>query len=399
MKLAYFDCSSGISGNMILGAVLDAGLSLEALKEGLAGLQVSGYEIEARQVRKRGIAGTLVDVHVSEDQAERHLSDIVDIIQGSDLPDDVKNRSESIFTRLAEAEAKVHGSQVNRVHFHEVGGVDAIVDIVGSVLGLRLLGVEKVLSSALHLGTGTVQCAHGLLPVPAPATLELVKGVPVYGRDVEAELVTPTGAAILTTLADSYGAAPMMHVEQVGYGAGSRDLPLPNLLRLAIGTTAQGTVDYEEDVVMVIETNIDDMNPEWYDQAMTRLFDAGALDVFLTPIQMKRNRPAVQMSVIASPDSVTDLLGVVFAETTTIGVRMHSVQRRKLSRQSATVETGYGAITVKVAWQAGEAVNIAPEHQECLTIANRRGVPLKEVYQAALAAARAQLAVEDAHLG
>jgi uncharacterized protein (TIGR00299 family) protein len=391
MKLAYVNCPAGVSGNMLLGALLDAGLSLAALEEGLAGLQVSGYEIVARKVHKRGISGTHVHVRTSGNEPERHLSDILEIIEGGTLPAQVKAQSQAIFTRLAQAEARVHGETIEDIHFHEVGGLDAIVDIVGSALGFSLLGIERIYSSALHLGTGTVQCAHGLLPLPAPATLELLKGVPVYGWDVEAELVTPTGAAILTTLADSYGSTPMMRVDRVGYGAGSRDLPFPNLLRLTIGTALEEADDYDEDVVIVIETNIDDMNPEWYEQAMSRLFDAGALDVFLTPVQMKRNRPAVQVSVIAAPERLSHLLEVVFAETTTIGVRTHSVRRWKLRREAIIVETPYGPVAAKVARQQGKVVNVSPEHRDCQRIAAERDLPLKEVYQAALAAARAEV--------
>jgi uncharacterized protein (TIGR00299 family) protein len=395
MKIAYLNCPAGISGNMLLGAMLDAGLSLDALQEGLAGLPVTGYQIVAQRVRRGGLSGTHAQVRTSGDEPERHLSDILEIIERAALPVRVKAQSRSIFTRLAQAEARVHGATIEDIHFHEVGGLDAIVDIVGSALGFHLLGIDRIHSSALHLGTGTVRCAHGLLPVPAPATLELVKSVPVYGWDVEAELVTPTGAAILTTLADSYDTVPLMQVDHVGYGAGSRDLPFPNLLRLAIGTARAEADGYEEDVVIVIESNIDDMNPEWYEQAMSRLFDAGALDVFLAPIQMKRNRPGVQVSVIAKPESVSGLLEIVFAETTTIGVRTHSVQRRKLRRQSITVETPYGPVAAKVARRHGRVVNVAPEHRDCQRIAAESGLPLKEVYQAAMAAARDRVRPED----
>jgi uncharacterized protein (TIGR00299 family) protein len=391
MKLAYFDCVAGVSGNMLLGSLVDAGLGLDTLQQGLARLHLSGYRIEARKVQKRGLAATFVQVHVQDDSTERHLSEILEVIAAADLPPRVRESATSIFRRLAEAEARVHGTSVEEVHFHEVGGLDAIVDIVGSVLGLHLLGVEGVLASALHVGTGSVRCAHGLLPVPAPATLELLKGVPTYGRDIEAELVTPTGAAILTTLAEGFGAAPPLRVEQVGYGAGSRDLPFPNLLRVSIGATDGEAEGYEEDVVIVVETNIDDMNPEWYEQAMTRLFDAGALDVFLTPIQMKRSRPASQLTVIAPHGAVDKVLAALFAETTTIGVRLHSEQRRKLPRRIETVQTAYGRVGVKLAHYLGQVVNISPEHRDCQRIADERGVPLKEVYQAALSAARRQL--------
>lgn len=394
MKLAYFDCVAGISGNMLLGALLDAGLELEALQKGLAGLHISGYQIEARKVQKRGLAGTFVHVHARDEATERHLSDILEIIAAADLPTGVKERSAAIFRRLAEAEARVHGSSVEAVHFHEVGGLDAIVDIVGSVLGLHLLHVEQVYASALHVGTGMVRCAHGLLPIPAPATLQLLRGVPTYGRDIEAELVTPTGAAILTTLAEGYGAAPSIRVEQVGYGAGSHELPFPNLLRVSIGTTDGDAEGYEEDVVAVVETNIDDMNPEWYEHAMTRLFDAGALDVYVSPIHMKRSRPATQLTVIAPHAAVDSVLAALFTETTTIGVRLRTEQRRKLPRRVETVQTAFGRVAVKLAEFNGCVVNISPEHRDCQRIAEERGVPLKAVYQAALSAARAQLGID-----
>ncbi|MCK4964273.1 MAG: nickel pincer cofactor biosynthesis protein LarC, partial [Dehalococcoidia bacterium] len=299
MKIVYFDCLSGISGNMVLGALLDAGLELGALKETLAELKISGYEIEARKVRKCEISGTLVNIKTKKNRVERHLGDILDIIHGSNLPDDIKDRAGTIFIRLAEAEAKVHGVNIEEIHFHEVGGLDAIVDIVGSVIGLKLMGIEDVYSSPLHLGRGFVKCGHGLLPVPSPATMELVKGVPTYGRDIEAELTTPTGAAIITTLAKGFARAPMMEVEAIGYGAGHRNLPIPNLLRVSIGEAVESTGQgYEEDVVTVIEANIDDMNPELYEHVMGRLNNKGALDVFLTPIQMKKSRPAVKLSTI-----------------------------------------------------------------------------------------------------
>jgi len=399
MRIAYFDCFSGIGGNMILGALVDAGLEVERLKTELAHLPVSGctsgYTLKVQKVRRRGLRGTYVEVEVSEKGVERHLHEIEEIIGGSDLPDDVKAQSLAIFQRLAEAEAHVHGIPVERVHFHEVGAMDAIVDVVGAAVGLWLLGIERVYASPVHVGRGTVTCAHGTLPVPAPATQELLRGVPIYGRDVDAELVTPTGAAILTTLVAKFGAAPPMQVEQVGYGAGGHDLPLPNLLRVSIGTTTGEVGGYEEDVVTVIETNIDDMNPQLYEHVMGQLFDAGALDVFLTPIQMKRNRPGVQLSVLVAEERVADALDVLFAETTTIGVRTYPMRRWKLGRERIVVETRYGPVGVKVARRDGAVVNVAPEYRECQRVARERGVPLKEVCQVALEAARAQVGLKN----
>lgn len=385
MKLAYFDCFSGISGNMVLGALLDAGLGLDTLKEALAGLRISGYEIEARKVKKRGIAGTLVDVRASEGEVERHLGDILDIIEGSDLPEDVKERAGAIFTRLAEAEARVHGVSVEEIHFHEVGGLDAIVDIVGSVVGLKLMGIEEVYSSPLHLGRGFVKCAHGLLPVPSPATMELVKGVPTYGRDIEAELTTPTGAAIIATLAKRFGRAPLMEVKAIGYGAGHRDLAIPNLLRISMGEAAgAGGQGYEEDVVTLMEANIDDMNPELYEHVVERLFDRGALDVFLTPIQMKKSRPAVKLSAIVRAADLSGVLDAFFEETTTLGVRIYEARRKKLSRESVIVETKYGKVGVKVGKLGDVIKNISPEYEDCRRIALQLGIPLKKVYEEAV---------------
>ncbi len=387
MKIAYFDCFSGISGNMALGALLDAGLALDRLKAELARLPLSGYALTAQAARRGGLRGTYVEVQVSDHTHERHLHDIERIVEGSNLPQEVKSRGLSIFHRLAEAEARVHGIAVEEVHFHEVGAVDAIVDVMGTVIGLWLLGVEQVYASPVHVGCGTVECAHGTLPVPAPATMELLRGVPTYGRDVEAELVTPTGAAILTALAEGFGASPPMTVGQIGYGAGSRELPHPNLLRVSIGNADEKATGYKEDTVTVIETNIDDMNPQWYEHVMARLFEAGALDVFLTPIQMKQGRPGAQLSVLVAEETVSDVLPILFAETTTIGVRLHRARRYKLHREIVTVETDYGPIDVKVAWHGERVMNVAPEYRDCRRAAQAHGVPLKEVHQAAMTAA------------
>jgi uncharacterized protein (TIGR00299 family) protein len=269
--------------------------------------------------------------------------------------------------------------------------MDAIVDVMGAAIGLWLLGVEQVYASPVHVGRGTVKCAHGVLPVPAPATLELLQGTPIYGRDVDAELVTPTGAAILTTLAESFGEIPLMRVKQVGYGAGTRELPLPNLLRLSIGETDDKTKGYEQDTATLIETNIDDMNPQWYEHVSARLFEIGALDVFLTPIQMKHGRPATQLSVLVTDDLVPQALDVLFAETTTIGVRAHPVQRWKLAREIVSVETDYGPIAVKVSRRGEVVLNVTPEHRDCRRVAAELGVPLKRVHQAAMKAAHRQM--------
>jgi hypothetical protein len=393
-KIAYIDCFSGISGNMILGALVGAGLEIQQLRTELAHLPVYDYTVEAEPVHRRGLQGTHVTVNVKEQGVERHLADVEAIIQDSDLPEPVRARSRAIFRRLAEAEAAVHGLPVDRVHFHEVGAVDAIVDVVGAVIGLWLLHVDRVYASPVRVGRGTVTCAHGTLPVPAPATAELLRGVPIYGRDVEAELVTPTGAAILTTLAEGFGTAPPMQVTHIGYGAGTRELPIPNLLRLSIGeetakpeTDPANSTGYEQDVVTLIEANIDDMNPQWYEHVMDRLFETGALDVFLTPIQMKRNRPATKLSVLVEEEHQLPILDALFAETTTIGVRTCQLKRWKLARERIMVDTPYGSVGVKVARRGDKVLNMAPEHRDCKRVAEERSVPLKEVHEAAVAAA------------
>jgi len=395
MRIAHFDCFSGISGNMVLGALVDAGLDVERLKAELAKLPVSGYALRVEEVHRHGLRGMHVEVEVSEQGVERHLHEIEEIIHGSDLPEAVKDRSVAIFRRLAKAEAQVHGMPVDHVHFHEVGAMDAIVDVVGAAVGLWLLGIEDITTSPVHVGRGTITCAHGTLPVPAPATQELLRGVPIYGRDVEAELVTPTGAAILTTLVEQFDYAPPMQVEQVGYGAGTQDLPHPNLLRVSIGETEDKAEGYEEDVVTAIEANIDDMNPQLYEHVMDRLFDVGALDVFLTPIQMKGSRPGVQLTVLVAEEHIKDTLDVLFAETTTIGVRTCLMRRWKLGRERVVVETRYGPIGAKIARRGEAVMNVAPEYRECQRVAAEQDVPLKEVYQAAMEVAREYVGKEE----
>jgi uncharacterized protein (TIGR00299 family) protein len=391
MRIAYFDCFSGISGNMVLGALLDAGLEASQLESELARLGLDGYQLVVEPVWRQGLSGTLVEVQIAEQRVQRHLHQIEAIIEESALPAQVKSQSLVIFRRLAEAEARVHGKPIQEIHFHEVGALDAIVDVVGSVVGLWLLGVDRVWASHVHLGRGTVVCQHGVIPVPAPATAELLRGVPTYGRDVDAELVTPTGAAILTALAEGYGAPPALRVDQIGYGAGSRELPHPNLLRVSIGATVDRWEGYEQDVVTLVETNIDDMSPQVYEYVLERLFAVGALDVFLTPIQMKRNRPGTLLSVLVTEDKLGDVLGVLFAETTTIGVRTSPWQRWKLARESLTVQTAYGPIEIKVSRSGGQVMTLSPEYRDCKSAASRHGVPLKTVQAAALEAARAHL--------
>jgi len=342
---------------------------------------MSGYTLEFEKSKKKGIAGTHFSVDVNKDQPHRNLSDILDIIKKSRLSDSVKEMSQTIFRRLAEAEAKIHDTTTEKIHFHEVGAVDSIVDIVGAVIGLEMLGVQKVQSSRLHMGSGTVQCAHGTLPVPAPATLELLKDVPVYSTGIQSELVTPTGAAILTTISKHFGEMPSMQIQKTGYGLGSRELEIPNFLRITLGVSQKGV---ESDTVQVLETNIDDMNPQFYDYIMETLFSKGALDVFMTPIIMKKNRPGVVLSVLASPEKVSELSNVIFQETTTLGIRVSEIKKRKvLSREIQSVETEWGAVRVKVRSIPGMKKVCSPEYDDCKKIAEEQGIPIQVVYQTA----------------
>jgi uncharacterized protein (TIGR00299 family) protein len=387
MKVAYFDCFSGVSGDMILGALIDAGLDAETLRQNLAGLHLSEYELKASRTQKGAIEATDVQVVVHNDVPERKLADIEGVIADSDLPEDIKQASAAIFRRLIGIEATIHGANPEDVHLHEVGATDAIVDVVGSLLGLKLLGVEEVYASRLPLGHGFVRCAHGLLPLPAPATVELLRGVPVIHLDVEGELVTPTGAAILTGVVKGFGQFPEMTVDTVGYGAGKSDFEFPNLLRIFVGSTTQEIARPTEQVVL-LETNLDDMNPELFDHTMQTLYKAGALDVFLQTFHGKKNRPGVLLSVLCHPHQVQHLSRIIFAETTTLGIRYKTMDRVYLDRETARVETPHGQLRIKVGKLGGEVVNLSPEYEDCRRLALESGKPLKEVYAAAEAAAK-----------
>lgn len=399
MRTAYFDCSAGASGDMILGALLDAGLGIDRLRDELGKLHLDRFTVDVTTVSKRGIRGSQALIHIDQDHhhhVHRHFSHIRQMIEGSELDAVIKDRSVAIFKRLAEAEAKVHQTTLEHVHFHEVGAVDAIVDVVGSVAGLTALGIEKIMCSPLHLGSGTVECAHGTLPVPAPGTAELVKGKPVYATGVQGELLTPTGAAILTTLASDFGPMPPMTVDRIGYGAGTADPPIPNLLRVFVGECSEGAAEYDYDRVAVIETNVDDMNPQIYDYLVEKMLAMGALDVYLVPIQMKKNRPATLINVLCAQDRVEEFAGVLLRETTTIGLRWRVDNRIKASRSFSQVHTELGPITFKVAAVDGRTINATPEYDDCKRLALQTGVPLKDVMDLAKVAASKILSVTRA---
>ncbi|MDO8723858.1 MAG: nickel pincer cofactor biosynthesis protein LarC [Syntrophales bacterium] len=391
MKIAYFHCFAGASGDMILGAMLDAGLSFEQLKADLAKLPLPlrSFRLEVSRVTKQGIRATKVDVLVEDKQTHRRLGDIKAIIDKSVLPAIVQERSMGIFTRLAEAEAKVHGKSVEEIIFHEVGAVDAIVDVVGAAIGFWRLGIEEVYASPVHVGGGVLETAHGVLPVPLPATMELLRGVPAYSRGVERELLTPTGAAILTVCCRAFGDMPPLNVINSGYGAGNYDLAIPNLLRLTIGEKVTGAASSlsaetesgcHEVPALMMETNIDDMNPEFYDYLISRLLEAGAMDVFLQTIQMKKNRPAVTLSVLMRPEDLDAFREQIFAETTTLGVRVYPVTKHMLPSEIITMETGLGQARVKIGRRQGKICNVAPEYEDCRKLAKENKMPMKNIY-------------------
>ncbi|MEA3453903.1 MAG: nickel pincer cofactor biosynthesis protein LarC [Candidatus Caldatribacteriota bacterium] len=387
MKIAYFNCFSGISGDMTVGALLDAGLKVETLEKELKKLGLSGYQIVVNKVVKKGISATQFKVKIKEEGVERRFKDILNILEKSKLDEEIKKETKKIFFNIAQAESKIHRKDIDKIHFHEIGGLDSIVDITSTVIGIKTLGIEEIHSSALPVGKGFVKCAHGVIPVPAPATLELLKNIPTYSGGIESEMITPTGAAIIGTLAKSFRERPLMKVERIGYGAGEKEFTIPNLLRVSIGEKIlkdENLKDgYVSDKAVLIETNIDDMNPEFYDYIMDQLFSQGALDVFLTPIQMKKNRPAHMLSIIVYEQNLKEILEVLFSESTTLGVRIREIKRLRLTQQNFIAETKYGKIKVKVGIFKGEIKNIAPEYKDCKKMAKQHQVPLKEVYEEA----------------
>ena len=396
--LAYFDCFSGISGDMTLGALMDLGVPLKFIKERLRSIPLEDFDIAVTAVQRNGMHASLVNVQTFADTTSRNFSHIRSLIQNSSLTDIVKSTSLQIFKKLAEVEARIHSCPLDQVHFHEVGGVDAIVDIVGTALGLEFLGVKKVYASQIPLGKGFVNCSHGRLPVPAPATLSILEGVPVYGTNIPHEMVTPTGAAIIAGLAEGFGAMPEMVVRRVGYGAGQRNLDdRPNLLRVVLGSASSintfASEALPEDQIEIIETCIDDMNPEWFGYLMERLFEDGALDVYWIPIYMKKNRPGTMLQVLCRIDERDTLIRRVLSETTTLGVRYYQARRRLLARDELQVNTSYGIIAVKRVTDPQGNIRMIPEYEVCRKIALEYNLPLRVVYETV--AREAAKGVED----
>jgi pyridinium-3,5-bisthiocarboxylic acid mononucleotide nickel chelatase len=385
MKTLYFDCFAGASGDMVLGAMVAAGVDPQQLKDQIALLGVEGYAIDFQTVDRSGISATYARVHVPHEHKHRHLSDILKIIYESQLSDSVKDRAAKIFSRLAEAEARVHNTPVERVHFHEVGALDAIIDVVGAAICFDLLGVERFVSSPLHVGSGTVEMDHGRCPVPPPAVAELLKGVPFYATDIVGELVTPTGAAIITTVCKEFSPIPQLRLEQAGYGAGTREYEkFPNVLRVLIGDDE--TSASMDERLWMLETNMDDISPQILGHVMDRAFELGALDCYFTSVQMKKNRPGVMLSILCRGEQRSALAKMLFAETTTLGIRSYQVERRALDRKIVRVETQYGPIDVKVAQLNGHVLKEMPEYEQCRRAALAAGVPLRAVEEAARAA-------------
>jgi pyridinium-3,5-bisthiocarboxylic acid mononucleotide nickel chelatase len=410
LTILYFDCFSGAAGDMILGALLDAGLPLEDLRRALGRLAIDRDAIWTERVIRAGITATQFHVRGEEppiDHAHDHeratasprssravqsrshashrsLPEIERLIDGSALVPEGKQRAKALFGRLAEAEASIHGTPIDQVHLHEVGALDSIIDIVGTVYALDALGIARITASPLNVGSGTISSAHGLYPVPAPATTLLLKDVPIYSGPQNTELVTPTGALLVSAFAESYGGVPAMRLQRMGYGAGARDFPRsPNVLRILIGEDERPSSLH---TVAVIETEIDDMNPQIFGLLIDKLMGEGALDVYYTPIQMKKNRPGTLLSILAPPEAREHLTSIVFRETTTIGIRFTEAKRECLDRETIAVETEFGPVTVKVARRNGEILNASPEFEDCARIAAERGRPVKEVQAAAMKA-------------
>jgi uncharacterized protein (TIGR00299 family) protein len=386
MRTLYFDCFAGASGDMILGALVGAGVRPDALIEQLELLGVSGWHIDFEQVDRSGISATYARVQTAHEHAHRHLSDILKIIYDSRLTGGVKDRAARIFSLLAAAESRVHNQPIEKIHFHEVGALDAIIDVCGAAIGFELLGIEQFISSPLRVGAGMTEMAHGRFPIPPPAVAELLKGKPIYAGEIEGEFVTPTGAAIISAVCQSFGPLPLMKIAASGHGAGSRDHhKFPNVLRLLVGETEDTTAPADETLLM-IETNIDDLSPQVVGYVMDRAFELGALDCYLTHTQMKKNRPGLLISVLCRPDEREKFLQMLFAETTTIGARSYEVTRRALARETVRVETQFGPIDVKVAHTNKGTVNAMPEFEQCRTAARKAGVPLREVQDTARSA-------------
>lgn len=394
MTIAYFDCFAGVAGDMALGALLDAGVPFEVVDAPLSKLPIEGYRLEASRVDRHGIAATQVKVRGQQGGIFRNYFSMRSVIEGAEVSARARSTALAIYERLAEAEAAVHGTDVGHVPFHELGSADTLVDVLGTAIGLDHLGIDTVYVSAVATGMGMMRTEHGMLPIPGPAVVELLKGAPVYSQGIPYELTTPTGAAIVAATAKRFGDIPAMRIERVGYGAGTRELEVPNILRLLVGSPATEQDAYGPAPAVLLETNIDDMNPELYEYVLERLFAAGAQDAWVTPIVMKRGRPAATLTVLCDPDDEQTLRSVLFRETTTLGIRRRATEKWTVPRESITVEVAGATVRVKIARSPDGVLGAAPEYVDCAQVARDTGIPLKDVYAMAAEAARALLGTE-----
>jgi len=383
VKILYYDCFSGISGDMNLGAMLDLGVDKDYLLEGLESLGIGGHELSVKRAERKGITGTKVDVIVKNEKSDhRNLKDIESIINGSDLSESVKKTSLDIFMQVARAEAKVHGKDIYDIHFHEVGAIDSIIDIVGAALCLEFLNVDRVMASPVEVGSGFVTCEHGILPVPAPATVEILKGIPIKSGIAPFEMTTPTGAAILASTVNEFTERIRFRLLDVGYGIGGRDTEIPNVLRVLLGKTDEATEDdCDREEAVIIESNIDDMNPEMFDFVIDALLKAGAHDVFLTPVIMKKSRPATTLSVLCNAEDESVIQELLFTQTSTFGTRKYVVEKTMLKRDFTEVATEYGSVRVKNAYFRGKKIKSKPEYEDCRRLAEKHGVSILEIYE------------------
>ena len=385
MKVIYFDLIGGASGDMILAALIDAGMPAKKLEEMLDGLQLDEFELKTSSINKNGFQATKVDILVGKQPPERHLKEILEVIQNSSLPEAIQDRATKIFQKIGAVEAGIHNKPVDQIHLHELGGTDTIVDVTGALLALDYLGVSHIYASPIPLGSGFIKGAHGQIPLPAPATMGLLEGLPVRSTEIKAELITPTGAALLAELVEDFSPPPEMKVEAVGYGAGTRDLPIPNLLRVMIGETAE-TGNQNREQLILLESNLDDLNPEIYPYVMESLFNAGALDVCLVPVQMKKNRPGTQIQVLVEVQKAEEMREILFQETSTLGIRQTQIDRYSLPRNIQEVSTSFGIVRIKVAGEGTKFQKASPEYEDCQKLARENNIPLQQVYQEAVKA-------------
>jgi len=392
MRIAYFDCIAGISGDMALAALIDAGADFDELRLHLAKLPLEPFDLDVEETDQHGLRAKRVTVRATSAGVIRTYASIRALLDAADLPPEALRLAQRIFRRLAEAEARVHHKEVENVTFHEVGAVDSIIDIAGTALALSMLGIERVFASAVPTGLGMTKTEHGVMPIPGPAVVELLRGAPMYSKGVTAELTTPTGAAILAATVEGFGELPSMRIESIGYGAGTHRLEFPNLLRILVGPAESATQPIgNASEQLVLETNVDDLNPELYEYVLERAFAAGAQDAWLVPIVMKKGRPAVTIRVLCAPDREAEMRQIIFRETGTLGIRSALVSKTTLDRDTLKVETAHGAVAVKIGMLDGRVVTVAPEYEDCARIAREAGVPAKDVYEEAVRLARREL--------